>query len=151
MWYKISCWIRNEKTMKIVAKYRGCDRIVNDSILNFEAIVNRIWIDFTGRCIVCCFNLITAFTEWIFRNAILVEMMQHNWLMKPIYPNLSHYRLMRTEWQSLYSPNVDIKGISITIASHSIFNSIDDEIVIYKPLSCPQSLNDRHLSQSHQS
>ena len=133
---KISCWIRNEKTMRIVATYGGRDRIVNVSILNLEAIVNRIWIDSAGRCIVCCFNLITALTDLSFRNAILGEMTQHNWLMKPIYPNLSHYRWISTEWQSLYSPNAEIKGISTAIASHSIINSIDYVILLYKPLSC---------------
>ena len=57
--------------MRIVATDGGRDRIVNDSILNFEAILNRNRIDSTGRCIVCCVNLITAFTDLSFRNAIL--------------------------------------------------------------------------------
>ena len=148
---RISCWIRNEKTMRIVTTYGGRDRIVNDSLLNFEAISIEFELILLGVSIVCCFNLITAFTDLSFRNAILVEMMQLNWLMKPIYPNLLQYRLMSTEWQSLYSPNVEIKVISITIASHSIINSIDYVILLYKPLSCLQSLNDRHLSQSHPS
>ena len=64
--------------MRIVPTYRVCDRIINDSILNFEAILNRNGIDSTGRCIVCCFNLITAFTDLSFRNAILGVMTQLN-------------------------------------------------------------------------
>ena len=72
-------------------------------------------------------------------------MTQHNWLMIPIYPNLSHYRWKSTEWQSLYSLNAEIKVIPTAIASQSIINSIDYVILLYKPLSCPQSLYNRHL------
>ena len=104
-----------------------------------------------GGSIVCCFNLITSFTDWTLRNSILGVMMQLNWLMKPNYPNISLYGWKRILWQSSYSPNVDMNGISKTIASDRIIYFIDDEIILFKPLSCLQSLNDRHLSHSHPS
>ena len=64
--------------MRIVATDGGRDRIVNDSLLNFEAISIEFELILLGGSIVCCFNLITAFTDLSFRNAILVEMMQLN-------------------------------------------------------------------------
>ena len=135
-------WENNEDSAHLQKARSNSSWFAIEFWSNFQQYLN--WFYWEGY-IVCCFNLITAFIDWTLRNAILGVMTQHNWLMKPIYPNLSHYRLMSTEWQSLYSLNVEIKVISITIASQSIINSIDYEIVLYKPLWCLQLLNGRHL------
>ena len=141
-------WENNEDSAHLQKARSNSSWFAIESWSNFQQYLN--WFYWEGY-IVCCFNLITAFIDWTLRNAILGVMTQLNWLMKPIYPNLSHYRWKSTEWQSLYSPNVEIKVISITIASHSKINSIYYVIVLYKPLSCLQLLNDRHLSQNHPS
>ena len=49
--------------MRIVVTYGGRDRIVNDSILIFEAISIEIELILLGGSIVCCFNLVTALTD----------------------------------------------------------------------------------------
>ena len=64
--------------MRIVATYGGRDRIVNASILNFKAISIEMELILLGGYIVCCFNLITAFTERAFRNSVPGVMTQLN-------------------------------------------------------------------------
>ena len=49
--------------MRIVTTDGGCDRIVNDSILYFEAISIEIELILLGGSIACCFNLFTAYTD----------------------------------------------------------------------------------------